>query len=319
MVKNTETKNVQKGPKKGPKKGPNKGLGRGFDSLLPQNFDETLLLSSADKIEKVPIGRLVPNQYQPRREFADEALEDMADSIRQYGVLQPLIVAHYTDDTNNASNDTSAKKADYMIIAGERRWRASKLAGLTHVPAIVRTLKDLERLEVALIENVQRVDLSPLEQAESIEYLHQNFGTSYTDIAKRLGKGNSTVVNIVRLMQLPEEAKEALRNGKITEGHARAILALREHPAEQMTLLDHVIKHGWTVRQAEQFAVSVRDGHHEPKAARERLSTETPATKQLSERLSAPVRIRRTAKGGKIEVAFTSDEQLETILKVLAD
>lgn len=295
-----------------PKQKGHKGLGRGFDSLLPQNFDETLLLSAADKIEKIPIDRLVPNQYQPRREFADEALEDMAGSIRQYGVLQPLIVAHYTDESG-------AKAADYMIIAGERRWRASKLAGLTHVPAIVRTLKDLERLEVALIENVQRVDLSPLEQAESIEYLHQNFGTSYTDIAKRLGKGNSTVVNIVRLMQLPVEAKEALRNGKITEGHARAVLALREHPNEQMALLDHVIKHSWTVRQAEQFAVSVRDGHHEPKAARERLSTETPATKQLSKRLSAPVRIRRTAKGGKIEVAFTSDEQLETILKVLAE
>jgi ParB family chromosome partitioning protein len=240
----------------------------------------------------------------------------MAGSIRQYGVLQPLIVAVYKDE---AEIQSDSNVVDYMIIAGERRWRASKLAGLTHIPAIVRTLKDLERLEIALIENVQRVDLSPLEQAESIEYLHNNFGTSYTDIAKRLGKGNSTVVNIVRLMQLPTEAKEALRNGNITEGHARAILALREHPNEQVTLLDHIIKHGWTVRQAEQFVVSVRDGHHEPKVARERLSTETPATKQLSKRLSAPVRIRRTAKGGKIEVAFTSDEQLETILKVLSD
>jgi len=281
-----------------------KGLGKGFDSLLPQNFDETLLLSAADKVEKIPVERLVPNKYQPRQEFADEALQDMADSIRQYGVLQPLIVA--------------LDGSDYMIIAGERRWRASKLAGLTHVPAIVRTLKDLERLEIALIENVQRVDLSPLEQAESIEYLHQNFGTSYTDIAKRLGKGNSTVVNIVRLMQLPDAAKEALRAGTISEGHARAVLALRDHPEEQAELLEHVITQNWTVRQAEQFVVSVRDGHHEPKVAKERLSTETPATKRLSERLSAPVKIRRTAKGGKIEVAFTSDEQLDSILDMLA-
>lgn len=301
MVKTTKPVTKQPEAKKGQKA--KKGLGRGFDSLLPQNFDETLLLNAADKIEKIALERLEPNKYQPRQEFADEALQDMSESIRQYGVLQPLIVTPH--------------EGNYMIIAGERRWRASKLAGLSHVPAIVRSLKDLERLEIALIENVQRVDLSPLEQAESIEYLHQNFGTSYTDIAKRLGKGNSTVVNIVRLMQLPEAAKDALRASQITEGHARAVLALRDHPEEQLELLEHIITQGWTVRQAEQFVVSVRDGHHEPKAAKERLSTETPATKRLSQRLSAPVRIRRTAKGGKIEVAFNSDEQLEAILDQL--
>ncbi len=313
----TNNKTSPKKSSKGLGKGLNKGLGRGFDSLLPQNFDETLLLSSADKIEKIPLDSLTPNKYQPRQDFDSAGLEDMADSIRQYGVLQPLIVAIHDDLQEGQS--VGDNTVSYMIIAGERRWRASKLAGLTHVPAIVRTLKDLERLEVALIENVQRVDLSPLEQAESIEYLHQNFGTSYTDIAKRLGKGNSTVVNIVRLMQLPQPAKDALRAGNISEGHARAILALREQPEQQAILLDHIVKQGWTVRQAEQFVVSVRDGHHEPKVARDRLSTETPATKRLSKRLDAPVRIRRTAKGGKIEVAFTSDDQLESILSLLAE
>ena len=313
MAKVTDDKVKNKGLNKGRNKSHNKGLGRGFDSLLPQNFDETLLLSAADKIEKIALDRLTPNKYQPRQEFADASLQDMANSIRQYGVLQPLIVA---SAEHNAHDDNSTGK--YMIIAGERRWRASKLAGLSHVPCIVRSFKDLERLEVALIENVQRVDLSALEQAESIEYLHNNFGTSYTDIAKRLGKGNSTVVNIVRLMQLPDEAKDALRASKITEGHARAVLALREYPAEQGQLLNHVITHGWTVRQAEQFVVSVRDGKHKPEMAKERLSAETPATKRLSQRLSAPVFIRRTAKGGKIEVAFTSDEQLEAILEMLA-
>jgi ParB family chromosome partitioning protein len=280
-----------------------KGLGRGFDSLLPQNFDESLLLSPADKIEKVPVGKLVPNQYQPRKEFAEESIRELAASIKEYGVLQPLIVTPH--------------EGAYMLIAGERRWRASQLAGLTHVPAIVRTLKELERLEIALIENVQRVDLSPLEQAESIEYLHRQFGTSYTEIAKRLGKGNSTVANIVRLMQLPEKAKEALRNSKISEGHARAVLALKDHADKQDELLDHILKQGWTVRQAEQFVVSVREGHHEPKKTRERMRTETPATKQLSKRLSTPVFIRRTAKGGKLEVTFKSDEELEKILQTL--
>lgn len=282
------------------------GLGRGFDSLLPQNFDESLLLNSGDKIEKILVDTLVPNQYQPRKEFAGEAISEMAESIKEYGVLQPLIVTPH--------------EGGYMLIAGERRWRASKQAGLTHVPAIVRTLKELERLEIALIENVQRVDLSPLEQAESIEYLHRQFGTSYTDIAKRLGKGNSTVVNIVRLMQLPDPAKDALRNGKISEGHARAVLALKGEPEQQVALLQHIIKQSWTVRQAEQFVVSVREGHHKEATSKPpaRMQAETPATKRLSKRLQAPVFIRRTAKGGKLEVVFKSDDELEAILQLLA-
>lgn len=280
-----------------------KGLGRGFESLLPQNFDDSVLFNKEDKIEQIDVNRLQANVYQPRQEFSDTALADMAESIKQYGVLQPLIVVPHD--------------GNFMIIAGERRWRASKLAGLTAVPAIVRTLQDLERLEIALIENVQRVDLSALEQAESIEYLHRNFGTSYTDIAKRLGKGNSTVVNIVRLLGLPDQAKDSLRAGEITEGHARAILSLKGHPDKQLLLLEYIRKNGWTVRQAEQFVVSVREGFHETKKTKQRMSAETPATKRLSKRLNAPVAIRRTAKGGKLEVGFTSDEQLEQILQLL--
>jgi ParB family chromosome partitioning protein len=282
-----------------------KGLGRGFDSLLPQNFDESLLLGSSDKIEKIAIDQLVPNQYQPRKEFADAAIQELSESIKEYGILQPLIVTPH--------------EGGYMLIAGERRWRASKLAGQKTVPAIVRTLKELERLEIALIENVQRVDLSPLEQAESIEYLHRQFGTSYTEIAKRLGKGNSTVVNIARLMQLPEDAKEALRNGKISEGHARAVLALKGDTDKQTALLGHIIKQGWTVRQAEQFVVSVREGHQEAKKTPERMRTETPATKRLGKRLGAPVFIRRTAKGGKLEVVFKNDDELQKILEMIND
>jgi ParB family chromosome partitioning protein len=282
------------------------GLGRGFDSLLPQNFDESLLLSAGEKVEQIIIEQLSPNSYQPRQAFEDAALQEMAESIKQYGVLQPLLVTP-GEDTNG-----------YMIIAGERRWRAAKLAGLKAVPAIVRSLKDLERLEIALIENVQRVDLSPLEQAESIEYLHNHFGTSYTEISKRLGKASSTVANIVRLMQLPDKAKECLRNGKISEGHARAVLALRDWPDKQDALLGHIIKHGWTVRQAEQFVVGIREGHHEPSMTKARMSSETPETKRLAKRLNTKVAIRRTAKGGRLEVQFVSDAQLEEILALLA-
>lgn len=279
------------------------GLGRGFDSLLPQDFDDSLLLAATDKVEKIPVGKLVPNKYQPRQEFDADGIKQLASSIKQYGILQPLVVTT-TDD-------------GYMIIAGERRWRAAQVAGLERVPAIVRTAKELERLEIALIENVQRVDLSPLEQAASIEYLHQQFGVSYDIIAERLGKAGSTVSNIVRLLQLPERAKTALRQQDIVEGHARAILALKDWPDKQDALLNNILSHGWTVRQAEQFVVSVKEGFREAKATRERMRTETPATKKLSKRIGVPVQIRRTAKGGKLEIAFKSDDQLEKILEIL--
>ncbi len=280
------------------------GLGRGFESLLPLNFDESVLINAADKIEKIPLEHLIANSNQPRRDFDDKSIHEMAESIKQYGVLQPLLVMPHN--------------SGYMIIAGERRWRAAKVAGLKVVPAIVRTLKDLERLEIALIENVQRVDLSALEQAESIEYLHRQFGTSYIDIANRLGKGHSTVVNIVRLMQLPEPAKDALKSNEISEGHARAILALKERPDKQAVLLKHITELKWTVRQAEQFVVGIREGHHEPVKTKARMDNETPATKRLAKRLNTKVMIRRTAKGGKLELAFTSDEELEHILNALA-
>lgn len=279
------------------------GLGRGIESLLPQDFDDSLLLATADRVEKIPVTKLVPNQYQPRQEFDAEAIKQLAASVKQYGILQPLVVTKRDDG--------------YMIIAGERRWRAAQAAGLEVVPAIVRTAKELEQLEIALIENVQRVDLSPLEQAASIEYLHQQFGVDYETISERLGKAVSTVSNIVRLLQLPERAKTALRQQDIAEGHARAVLALKDWPDKQDLLLNNIISHGWTVRQAEQFVVSVKEGFKATKATRERMRAETPATKKLSKRIGAPVQIRRTAKGGKLEITFKSDDQLEKIIKLL--
>ena len=279
-------------------------LGRGIESLLPKDFDDSLLLASSDRVEKIPVGKLSPNQYQPRQEFDTGALKQLSASVKQYGILQPLVVTKKSGD-------------GYMIIAGERRWRAAQLAGLDAVPAIVRTTKELEQLEIALIENVQRVDLSPLEQAASIEYLHQQFGVGYEDISERLGKAISTVSNIVRLLQLPERAKDALRKQDIVEGHARAILALKDWPEKQELLLNNTISHGWTVRQAEQFVVSVKDGFRETKETRERMRTETPATKKLSKRIGAPVQIRRTAKGGKLEITFKTDDQLEKIINLL--
>jgi ParB family chromosome partitioning protein len=280
------------------------GLGKGFDALLPQNFDDTLLLGASDKVEKIQLDKLVANRYQPRQEFGEDGLRQLADSIKRYGILQPLVVMR-TDGDN------------YMIIAGERRWRAARLAGLDKVPAIVRSTKELEQLEIALIENVQRVDLSPLEQGASIEYLHAQLGVTYDVIAERLGKATSTVHNIVRLLQLPDRAAQSLRDKVITEGHARAILALKGQPDKQEQLLNNILAHGWSVRQAEQFVVSLKEGFRDKNATHERMRAETPATKKLSKRIGAPVAIRRTAKGGKLEIVFKSDEELEKILGLI--
>ena len=168
-----------------PKRGLGKGLGKGFDALISDDFDKSLLLTGEDRIEKVPIAKLAPGKHQPRQHFDDAALSELADSIKRHGIVQPLVVTPESDGS-------------YGLVAGERRWRAAKLAGLKDVPAIVRERQEIDQLEIALIENVQRVDLSPLEQAVSIERLHEQFNLGYDEIAKRLGKGASTVNNIVR-------------------------------------------------------------------------------------------------------------------------
>lgn len=280
------------------------GLGRGFDALLPQNFDSSILADDDTRIQKIAVDKVKPNADQPRTHFDEEALNQLASSIEQFGILQPLVV-------------TPKGGGTYEIIAGERRWRASKIAGLDKVPVIVRTTQELEQLEIALIENVQRVDLSPLEQAVSIERLHDQFSINYDKIAKRLGKAPSTVNNIVRLLQLPPEVRQALHDKKISEGHARSILALKDVPEKQLELLELIIANGWSVREAERFVTSHKAGIKDKKKVKARIETETKETKALSKRLNAPVQIRRTAKGGKLELKFASDEELERLLKLL--
>jgi ParB family chromosome partitioning protein len=282
---------------------PKRGLGKGFNALISDDFDKSLLLTADDRIEKIPLAKLRPGQHQPRQHFDETALRELAASIKRHGIVQPLVV-------------TPESGGKYSLIAGERRWRAAKLAGLSHVPAIVRERKDLEQLEIALIENVQRVDLSPLEQAVSIERLHEQFNLSYDDIAQRLGKGGSTVSNTVRLLQLPEAARDALAKNRITEGHARALLSLKGDAKRQNYLLETIIKNGWSVRQAERFATSVKAGVKETKKARARTETETAETKQLGKKLDAPVSLRRTARGGKLEITFTSDADLARIINL---
>lgn len=280
-----------------------KGLGRGFDSLIPKDLDVSLLQESGERVQQLPVTEVVPDADQPRKHFDETALKELAESIKSYGIVQPLVV--------------TKTKNGYEIIAGERRWRAAQIAGLKTVPAIVRSTEELEKLEIALVENVQRVDLSPLEQALSIERLHQQFSMSYGDIAQRLGKAATTVNNIVRLLQLPETAKRALRENQISEGHARAILALKDLPEKQEELLASIEKYGWSVRQAEQFVVSTKQGAKTKQAVRSKMAKTTPQTQSLSKYVEAPVTIKRTAKGGRLEIHFSDDDDLKTIIERL--
>ncbi len=278
-------------------------LGRGFDSLIPQNFDSSLLAADDEKITKISVDALLANPEQPRTTFDEDELNGLAASIKEHGILQPLVVTPHGDK--------------YYVIAGERRWRAAKKAKLATVPAVVRSTKQLQRLELALVENVQRVNLSPLEQAASIEYLHQQFSLEYADIGKRLGKAATTVQNTARLMQLPEEAKQALKDKKISEGHSRTILAIKDEKI-QKELLKLIIQNGWSVRQAERFVTAQRQGADTTAKAKAKVATSTPQTKKLSSVLNAPVSLRRTAKGGKLEIAFKSDAELKRLMALLA-
>lgn len=282
-----------------------KGLGKGFDALMPQGIDDVLLDKSKDRVQNVFISDIAPNPDQPRRNFEERALEELAESIRRYGVLQPLLV-------------TPKGGSKYEIIAGERRWRASKIAGLTKVPVVVRTTEQLEQLEIALVENIQRVDLSPLEQAVTVQRLHELFHLSFETIAKRLGKAESTVANIVRLLQLPPAAQDALRRERISEGHARSILALKDYPEQQEQLLLLIQKHGWSVRQAEAYVVSVKTGARTPENAQKRTAETTPETENLSKILKRQVTVKHMAKGGRLVIRFKTDEDLEKLIGLLS-
>lgn len=277
------------------------GLGSGLSSLIPKEIDKALLMDTAEKIHKIALDLIEPNKEQPRKEFDLEELKELAESIKEHGVLQPIVVSPHGDK--------------YRIVAGERRWRASAIAGLKTIPAVVRSLKELEQLEVAMIENVQRIDLSPIEQAVGIEKLHQQFNMTYENIAKRLGRGLSTVNNIARLLQLPPEAIEALNKKIITEGHARAVLALKDYPEHQQHLLKACMD-GWSVRQAERYVTGVKkDGAKDLKEAKARVAVDTPETKMLSRKLKTTVHIRRMANGGRLEITFNNDEQLKKIIE----
>jgi ParB family chromosome partitioning protein len=276
----------------------NQSLGRGLGALISSDLDQAILQEDNERVQKLLIQDIIPNPDQPRRVFEESALQELADSIKQHGVVQPIIVVRH--------------KEGYRIVAGERRWRAAQQAGLNNIPALVRSMRELEEIELSLIENIQRVDLSPLEQALSVYKLQQQFNLGLEDIAKKLGKATSTISNLTRLLQLPDSARQALSEGLISEGHARAILSLKAWPDKQLELLRSIQDNDWTVRQAEQFATAAKAGA-DAESAKTRTAAETDLTKSIGQKLGTKVQIKHTAKGGQLIIRFNSDEHLNEI------
>lgn len=278
---------------------PKQSLGRGFDALIPKDLDSSILEEDKHRVQKLLIADISPNPDQPRKEIDPEALAELTESVKTHGVLQPIIVVRL--------------EKGYRIVAGERRWRAAKAARHKDVPAIVRSLKELEQIELSLIENVQRVDLSPLEQALSVYRLQHQFNLTLEQIAQKLGKAPSTLSNLTRLLQLPEAARKSLADQRIHEGHARAILALRGNPRKQAELLSSILNNKWTIRQAEQFAVAAKSGATFAKASA-KTDSETALTKRLGQKLHTKVAIKHTARGGQLIIHFSSENELQRIV-----
>jgi ParB family transcriptional regulator, chromosome partitioning protein len=290
-----------------------RGLGRGFDSLIPtqiveDEFDVTAKVDgdgtrkSVDAVHELDPAIIDPNPHQPRQNFDPEALEALAASIRVHGILQPLVVTK-----------TGAR---FELIAGERRLRAAKLAGLDAVPVIVRSFDEQQKLELALIENIQRAELNPMELATAYRKLMDQFNLTYDAIGSRVGRDRSTVANTVRLLGLPLEAKRALVEQKISEGLARVILSILE-PDKQLEMLELMIKNHWTVRQAEEYARGFRGKAGSKEKAAARIASFNQLTMDLGDFLGTKVSQVTTAKGGKLVIEYYSEEELERIYRAI--
>jgi ParB family chromosome partitioning protein len=279
-------------------------LGRGLDSLISLGEVRT---DGSSAISEIDIARISPNPEQPRRTFSEESLDELAVSIRELGIVQPLTL-RLTDNGN------------YQIIAGERRWRAASRAGLTSVPAYVRTASDSEMTEMALIENIQREDLNAIEVALGFKKLIDSYSLTQERLSERLGKKRATIANHLRLLKLPAEIQLGLRDRLIDMGHARAILAVAD-PKDQLKLYKKILKEGLSVRAVEKLARDLSEGKRKEGAA-------TPAeaandiysgfAEQLSQRFNTPVKFTRNPNGkGTITIKFASDDELHRLIKAL--
>ena len=282
------------------------GLGRGLGALIPSTSTskEGSYYSEATGYQEVPIGSISVNPYQPRDVFDEDALNSLSLSIREVGVLQPVLIRRKSSDT-------------FELIAGERRWRAAKRAGKETIPAIVRDVEDLTSLEHALVENLHRQDLGPLEEAAAYQQLIDDFQLSQEAVAKRVGKSRPAIANALRLLQLPSSVQGFLMDGRLTAGHARALLGLPSRQ-EQDQLADRAIKENLTVREVERI---VRDGSVSTKGTKKRSVKKSVAELEveriLSELLSTRVGVTIGSRRGKITIDFANNDDLTRILNII--
>ncbi len=286
------------------------GLGRGLGSLIPKKTmtygqnpfksdlaeEETVVLHDGDRILKINPNRIAINPQQPRTHFAEGALNDLAESIKQHGIISPLIVTRKGDG--------------FELIAGERRLRSAKLIGLSEVPVIVREEKDQKKLEIALIENLQREDLNPLETARAYQRLIDEFNITQEEAAKKVGKARSSVTNALRLLSLPLPIQEALASGKISEAHAKYLLGL-EGEAKQINMLKKILRQNMTVAETDKEIKRLGG----TKAAKTKDYFDRAREEELGEFLSTKVEIKRQGKGGRLVIDFYSEEELNNIVK----
>ena len=274
------------------------GLGKGLDALFGQTPEEEEQLQETDVLKNLKITEVEPNRDQPRKRFDQEALEELAESIKEYGLIQPIVVT---------------KKDDYyQIIAGERRWRACKIAGLTEVPAIIRENDERKNSEIALIENIQREDLNPYEKAVGIKHLMQEYGLRQEDVAKKLGKSRSAIANSVRILNLDPRVLEFAKEGKLSEGHCKSLLSITDNERQYRTAVQ-MIERGATVRQLEK-AVKI-------KTSKEQQDKNHALYKDIENTFQGffgtKVRLDAGKRRGKIVIEYSSNDDLERILDLI--
>ena len=282
------------------------GLGRNFYSIL----DDNMIEFNQGGQTAIQISKIEPRKDQPRQDFDQTALQALADSIAEHGVLQPIIVREYE----------GTLAGNYEIIAGERRWRAAKMAGLSEIPAVVFTGDDLKVAQVALIENVQRQDLNAVEEALAYKALIDRFGMTQEEVARQVGKNRSTVANLLRLLELPDEVLAMLRDGKLSMGHARALLGLDDEDT-MLSLADRIVEKDLSVREVESMVRRINTPQPDVDPDRETLQKRIymkDLEQRVMTRMGRKVRIHQTGRKHTVELSFENDEDLEDLLKLIA-